>query len=1461
MFQLFRKREILHSLLPVFCVCFILFTGGCDAGKGARYIEDEEETTDETTTTTTTTETEESTAGPPSKITLAANPESITGTNPTTTVTATVTDDNNQTVADGTTVYFEFTDDSTAGFADESTITASSTTISGQATATVTPGTTGSATNILVVNAYTSESVQAASPLSINVSGITFSLSISGDTTVVAGGSATVTATVKTASDEAVTGQAVAFTTTAGTLSSASATTGGAGTASVSLSIPAGSTGKATVTAQIASQSISASQQITINPYQVTISPITDLKANGIDSRTVRVNVSDGSGTAPQDPVIVGFHTSLGSITTADATGVTNSDTANYESLVTSETDINGEAVAKLSALNTSGTATVTAYILDNLTETASSVVLMTQTASATFTAVSPYTIVLNPDQSFVTAGSGDNIDISGQVTDSGGDPIANQSVTFSTSDSTNTTITSQVTTDTSGSFDEVKFSSGTTAGIYTVTATAGSVSQTIQLEVRSAAPALIKLKDGYPDPATVRVKGTGGRETTKLVFVVTDNYDNNISDSLEITANITLESGPGGNESVSPSNGVETSNGEIAVNLISGFKTGTVKVKATVVQDTSLYAVSTGIAIVEGPLSSASIGIVPVKYNLAGRIWTGLEDDFTAYLADEAGDAVPDDTAVTFLTNETGGMFLEGSQVTVDGQAVDTLITTKNPEPFNGFVSVTAMAGGEDTIAVQAIGTDSGANYFVIGTDGAGIFKTDSVDDALRQWKEKNGSYHFVGPRVFDLVIPANSSNTIFAATSLGIFKSVNQGVSWTSARSPDNPNLPGFDPGVLVTSVTLASYYLDNPAVPVGSTADRSGRDKAETDVIIGTAGEGIYYNTSAGNTYQIIDADGVTTTGRGLNSSFITDGTPLTLFRGNAELYYRYDSDTYSYDIGFDANTNNTIDAGEVVLDEDNDLATTATAGLTQVSTLRGFPSYSWYFNDKDGDGVYDYNGSEEIVNRSGWLQSPVLSTGVYVNRLASFKTGTTDYAFAATDSGLFRSQSDSSDATDGNLGFAWTDIGDDDSDFSGVKIMDVLCNGDDLFAASASNGIFYTADSTDLAGVDWTQLTHPTASDTLLDGAGAADNNYPLTPFVESDNVLYEDVDGNAAYNYGEPVFVDTDEDGVYDTGERVIDGAASLTAGDTGVSAESANSFLKYYDADSSGTYTSGEDVFFDRNTNSEVDLTADTYKAVTCIAYDYDSTNGRLYCGTETGGVFISDDGDYNIWTALDTTYTGVDIARLKVVSQKLYVGGASGSRLVEFDNTGASPVYKSISTGQGSSKIDSSIMDRSAILFSGPISPSIFYDTTKTHVTAVPGAGETDRFVFVLFLQDDKGNPPVAGTKVEVSATNYEKTKTVDAGTGAISESETATDIGVSGLVDLTYGDTISSGNNSTILIYSIGPTFLDGDYTGDNDGTADDSFEYTRIHVKVTFPSESNYGSRSGGGEVEIFFDIDME
>jgi hypothetical protein len=102
--------------------------------------------------------------------------------------------------------------------------------------------------------------------------------------------------------------------------------------------------------------------------------------------------------------------------------------------------------------------------------------------------------------------------------------------------------------------------------------------------------------------------------------------------------------------------------------------------------------------------------------------------------------------------------------------------------DDFMANLAVSALTMDPGNSSVLYAGTGEG--YFNIdAVRGAGIFKTtDSGSTWIQLASTNNSSFHYVN----DIVVSPNNSQRVYAATRLGVFRSLNGGTSWTQVHAP---------------------------------------------------------------------------------------------------------------------------------------------------------------------------------------------------------------------------------------------------------------------------------------------------------------------------------------------------------------------------------------------------------------------------------------------------------------------------------------------------------------------------------------------------------------------------------------------------------------------------------------------------------------------------------------------------
>ena len=149
-------------------------------------------------------------------------------------------------------------------------------------------------------------------------------------------------------------------------------------------------------------------------------------------------------------------------------------------------------------------------------------------------------------------------------------------------------------------------------------------------------------------------------------------------------------------------------SNGKVIVNLYPGDKPGPVEIRATLVSDKNVSAVSKNVSVSIGRVTQEGLSLSVSKNSLQNVI-DGDTATITARMVDRTRNPVPDGTVISFVSE--GGK-VEPNCSTVQGVCSVTL-TTQEPRPLDNRVTVLAYVEGDKSF------TDlDGDNLYTKGVD-----------------------------------------------------------------------------------------------------------------------------------------------------------------------------------------------------------------------------------------------------------------------------------------------------------------------------------------------------------------------------------------------------------------------------------------------------------------------------------------------------------------------------------------------------------------------------------------------------------------------------------------------------------------------------------------------------------------------------------------------------------------------
>jgi hypothetical protein len=343
--------------------------------------------------------------------------------------------------------------------------------------------------------------------------------------------------------------------------------------------------------------------------------------------------------------------------------------------------------------------------------------------------------------------------------------------------------------------------------------------------------------------PASISLKGTGGVETSQVVFKVVDSGGNPISGK---TVTFGLSTTVGGiTLTPTPSTATSDANGLVVTNVNSGTVSTPVRVTATTAgatAGTTLTSQSSALTVTTGIPAQDSFSLSATKLNPEFRDFDGNTTVLTARLADHFRNPVPDGTVVNFTAE--GGSIVASCQTS--GGACSSTMTSQQPRPANGRATVLAYAVGEESfIDLNGNGVaDLVPNEMVDingkSTDMPEAFRDDNengIHDAGETFIDFNGDgIYSTGDGKYSGVLcdnvtapPAGSSAGTCAATKsvhvrgsiVIVFSGSNASISQISA-SPINLGGCTLAPAARngVTAVDLRIVDVAGNPMPVGTT-----------------------------------------------------------------------------------------------------------------------------------------------------------------------------------------------------------------------------------------------------------------------------------------------------------------------------------------------------------------------------------------------------------------------------------------------------------------------------------------------------------------------------------------------------------------------------------------------------------------------------------------------------------------
>ena len=214
--------------------------------------------------------------------------------------------------------------------------------------------------------------------------------------------------------------------------------------------------------------------------------------------------------------------------------------------------------------------------------------------------------------------------------------------------------------------------------------------------------------------PAQIFVAGSGALEQSIVKFKALSG----VTPLPNVSVRFSIVTNPGGvglNASGSTGDVIVStdSQGEASVTVFSGTIPGPVKVRASLVSDSSIFAETQNLSVSSGPPSQRFMSLSVSTFNIEGWDRDGTPTTLTVRLADRQGNPVENGTVVNFTAE--GGQVASSCATTkvagISSCSVD--FASQNPRPAGGRVSILAYASGTKDY------TDvNGNNRYDAGTD-----------------------------------------------------------------------------------------------------------------------------------------------------------------------------------------------------------------------------------------------------------------------------------------------------------------------------------------------------------------------------------------------------------------------------------------------------------------------------------------------------------------------------------------------------------------------------------------------------------------------------------------------------------------------------------------------------------------------------------------------------------------------
>jgi hypothetical protein len=385
----------------------------------------------------------------------------------------------------------------------------------------------------------------------------------------------------------------------------------------------------------------------------------------------------------------------------------------------------------------------------------------------------------------------------------------------------------------------------GCTLGTDTITAAIGNSIQRGTIKVGTANIGSIQFSGSSAAGTSIVLKGSGGEgrsESAQVTFRVVDQQGNGLSG---VVVDFSATTNTGG-LAVSPDRATTDASGNVSATVTSGTIPTPVRVIASATRNgASITGLSDALTISTGLPIQKSMSMSVGRYNIEGDLYDGETTPVTIMMADQYGNPVSDNTAVSIVTEGGAvGSAVRGGCTTVNG-ACSVDLRSQDFRPRDGRVTVLAYAQGvENFTDIDGNGQYSGTAEFDLATQDLGDAFLDTNFDGIYDsaagdlpFPYGHSGYIKDGNKTWGMNYIRRSVEVIFSGSTASVVRQVCSASGcrdWTAADG--DPFLIRGAAGNSCSSqqVVLRITDRNNNPMPFGTTLSVAGAGKVTVPLV---------------------------------------------------------------------------------------------------------------------------------------------------------------------------------------------------------------------------------------------------------------------------------------------------------------------------------------------------------------------------------------------------------------------------------------------------------------------------------------------------------------------------------------------------------------------------------------------------------------------------------------------------